>query len=53
MILKKAKNTWYTLVAYRNTAKRIKKYVEKGDLIDIEGKTQNRNYENREGLNDM
>lgn len=36
-------------VAYKSTAELLSKYVEKGDLIGVEGRIQTRNYENNEG----
>ena len=36
-------------VAFRKTAEVIAEYIEKGDLLGVEGRIQTRNYENQNG----
>lgn len=36
-------------VAFRKTAETIAEYIEKGDLLGVEGRIQTRNYENQNG----
>lgn len=36
-------------IAYKSTAELLSKYVEKGDLLGIEGRIQTRNYEDKDG----
>lgn len=36
-------------VAFRKTAEIIAEYIEKGDLLGVEGRIQTRNYENQNG----
>lgn len=38
-----------TCVAYRATAEALSKYVNKGDLIEVEGRLQTRSYTDKEG----
>ena len=40
---------FFNCVSYGKTAELISKYVNKGDLIGVEGRLQTRNYTNREG----
>ena len=40
---------FFNCVAYRGTAEMISKYVNKGDLIGIEGRLQTRNYTDNTG----
>ena len=40
---------WHNLVAWRNTADIIEKYVTKGKEVAIEGKLTSRSYENEAG----
>ena len=40
---------FFNCVSYGKTAELISRYVNKGDMIGIEGKLQTRNYTNREG----
>ena len=40
---------FFNCVAYRGTAEMISKYVNKGDLIGIEGRLQTRNYTDKSG----
>jgi len=44
------KVTWHNLVAWSNTAEIIHKYVKKGDRIAVEGRLDNRSYEDKEGI---
>lgn len=37
---------WHNLIAWRQKAELIEKYVKKGDLLHIEGKIQTRNWTN-------
>jgi len=41
---------WHTVVAWGKTAEIIEKYVVKGKEVAIEGKLQNRNYEDKDGI---
>ena len=40
---------FFNCIAYRNTAELISKYVDKGDLIAVDGRLQTRNYTNKDG----
>ena len=40
---------FFNCVAYRGTAETLSKYVNKGDLIGIEGRLQTRNYTDNNG----
>ena len=40
---------FFNCVAYGKTAETIGRYVNKGDLIGIEGRVQTENYTNKEG----
>lgn len=40
---------FFNCVAYRTQAETLSKYVNKGDLIGIEGRLQTRNYTNKDG----
>ena len=40
---------FFNCLAYRNTAELISRYVNKGDMVGIEGRLQTRNYTNKEG----
>jgi single-strand DNA-binding protein len=46
----KVENTeWHSIVAWNKLAEIIEKYIEKGDLIYIEGKLTYRKYEGKDG----
>ena len=40
---------WHSVVAWRNTAELIEKYVHKGDTIFVEGKLRTRKYTTQNG----
>lgn len=40
---------WITIVAWRNTAKFLSQYFQKGRMILVEGRLQTRNYTDRDG----
>ncbi len=40
---------WHNIVAWRNLAELVEKYVHKGDQIYVEGKITNRSYEDKDG----
>lgn len=40
---------WHNIVAFRNVAKIIEKYVHKGDKLYIEGRIRYRSYEDKKG----
>jgi single-strand DNA-binding protein len=40
---------WHNIVTWNKMAEVVEKYVKKGDLLYIEGKQVNRNYEDNEG----
>ena len=46
---KQTDTNWHTLVAWGKTADIIKKYVDKGKEIAIEGKLTARSYDDKEG----
>jgi len=41
---------WHNVVAWGKTAEIIEKYLIKGKEVAIEGKLQNRNYEDKDGI---
>jgi len=41
--------TWHNVVAFGKTGEFIEKYFSKGDLILVEGKIQNRSYDDKDG----
>lgn len=40
---------WHTIVCWNSTAKNVEKFLKKGSLIIVEGKLNNRNYEDKDG----
>lgn len=40
---------FFNCVAFKNTAELISRYVNKGDMIAVDGRLQTRNYTNKEG----
>jgi single-strand DNA-binding protein len=44
-----SKTEWHTIIAWRNLAGLVNKYVRKGSLLYIEGKLSYRQYEDKEG----
>ena len=41
---------WHNVIAWGKTAEITEKYLEKGKEVAIEGKLQNRSYEDKEGI---
>ena len=41
--------TWHTIIAWNKLAERMHKQLHKGDLIMLQGKLSNREYENQQG----
>ena len=41
---------WHTIVASRDRAQFVEKYVKKGSLLYIEGKIRSRNYDDKDGI---
>ena len=46
----KTSTQWHTIIVWRGLANLVRDYTRKGSLIYIEGKLQNRNFEDKEGL---
>ncbi len=44
-----SKTEWHTIVAWRNLASLINKYVRKGSLLYVEGAISYRQYEDKDG----
>lgn len=40
---------YFNIVAWRKQAENVKKYVFKGSLVSVEGRIQNRNYDDKDG----
>lgn len=40
---------WHNVVAWRNLAETVEKYVHKGDKLYVEGKSRTRNYDDKNG----
>jgi single-strand DNA-binding protein len=47
---KQEKTTWHRIVAYRKLAEIVEAYVKKGTSIFIEGRIQNGEYTDKEGI---
>jgi single-strand DNA-binding protein len=43
------KTTWHNILAWNKTAELIEKYVNKGDKVDVEGRIDNRSYDDKDG----
>ncbi len=41
---------WHNIVVWRKQAEFVEKYVRKGDKLYIEGKIQNRSYDDKQGV---
>ena len=41
---------WHTVVFYRGLAKRVEKYVHKGDKLYVEGRVRYRTYDDQRGV---
>ena len=41
---------WHNIVASRERAQFVEKYVKKGSLVYVEGKIRSRNYEDKDGI---
>lgn len=41
---------WHNIVASRDRAQFVEKYVKKGSLVYVEGKIRTRNYEDKDGI---
>jgi single-strand DNA-binding protein len=48
---KQKKTEWHNVLAFGKLAELSLKYVDKGDLIMVEGKLQTRQYEDKQGNN--
>jgi single-strand DNA-binding protein len=44
-----SKTTWHNVVIWRGMAEVISKHFKKGDMIYIEGRTENREYDDKDG----
>ena len=42
---------WHTCIFWRKQAEVVEKYVHKGDRLYVEGKTQSRDWTDRQGIN--
>lgn len=45
----KENTEWHTIVAWRNTADIVEKYVKKGTQVYVEGKLKTREWQDRDG----
>ena len=41
---------WHNIVAFRNVAKLVEKYVHKGDKLYVEGRIRYRSYDDKKGM---
>lgn len=46
----KTDTQWHNLIAWGKTADIFEKYIEKGNLIAVEGKLVNRSYDDKDGI---
>mgnify|MGYP001501382833 CR=1 FL=1 len=47
---KQTDTNWHTVVAWGKTAELAEKYLQKGSKVTIEGKLNNRQYEDKDGV---
>lgn len=47
---KKEETTWYSVVAWRQLAEIVQKYIKKGDLVLVTGTMQMREWEDKSGV---